>query len=262
MQPKSAYLSPDFRPGAVRVFAHRGLAAGVGAPLDENTLAAFQAASSAGADYIESDVQLTKDGIPVLFHDRDLARIAGRPEKIRELNLGELQAVELGEGGAIPTLREVLSAMPTARFNLDLKVSQAIGPAVAVISELGASERVLLTSFSDRRRRAAVRSMPEAVASSAGGIRVIWLYLSHLTRFDGLFGMLAKPVSALQLPTKMALMNFADPRFIARAQRHNLEVHFWTINDPDETRELILLGADGIVTDRADLARRVSDSLS
>jgi len=262
MQPKSGYLSPDFRPGAARVFAHRGLALNDQKSLDENTLEAFSAAIDAGADYVESDIQLTKDGIPVLFHDRDLTRVSNRTERVRELTLEQLKSVVLTEGGVIPTLQEALFSLPDARFNLDLKVGSAIAPTVAVISNLAASDRVLLTSFSDRRRRAALRLMPEPVASSAGGIRVIWLYLSHLTRFDRLFGRLARPISALQLPTKMALMNFADPGFIARAQRHNLEVHFWTINNPEEMRELILLGADGIVTDRADLARQVSDSLS
>lgn len=262
MKPKPGYLSPDFRPGSVRVFAHRGLAIESESRVDENTLAAFGAALAAGADYLESDIQVTQDGFPVLFHDRDLARVSARTERINQLTLEQLKSIKLAGGNAIPTLHEALTAFPAARFNLDLKVAAAISPAVQVITELGASDRVLLTSFSDRRRKTATKMMPGSVASSAGSIRVVWLYLSHITRFDRLFGLLAKPVSALQLPTKMALMRFADPGFIARAQRHNLEVHFWTINSAEEMRELILLGADGIVTDRADLARQVSDSLS
>ena len=101
-----------------------------------------------------------------------------------------------------------------------------------------------------------------AVASSAGGIRVIWLFFAHQIRFDRLFGLIAKPVSALQLPTKVAFLRFAKPSFIERAQKHGLEVHFWTINSAEQMSELILMGADGLVTDRADLARQISDSLA
>lgn len=263
MAAQPAYLSPVFRPGAVRIFAHRGLAEGDGLPAaDENTMAAFSNALAAGADYLESDIQVTSDGIPVLFHDDDLSRTAGRSERIDQLTLEQLQQIVLPNGAGIPTLEQALTGLPEARFNLDFKVAAAIEPAVAVINRLGAGERVLVASFSEARRKSASALIESAVASSAGSMRVIWLYLSHLTRLDAAFSRLAKPVSALQLPNKIAVMNFADPRFIARAQRHGLEVHFWTINSPEQMRELILLGADGLVTDRADIARAISDSLA
>lgn len=269
MTTELTYLSPEFRPGSVRVLAHRGLASVHDAPgisesktIDENTIEAFQNALIAGADYIESDIQVTSDGVPVLFHDDDLLRVANRADRIDQLTLHQLEQISMPGGGKIPTLEQALLELPGARFNLDFKVSGAITPAVTVINQLGAQNRVLVASFSESRRRLASQQIAGEVASSAGSIRVVWLFLAHQLRFDRLFGLIAKPVSALQLPTKVAFMRFAKPSFIERAQKHGLEVHFWTINSAEEMSELILMGADGLVTDRADLARKISDSLA
>lgn len=269
MTSELTYLSPKFRTGAVRVLAHRGLAAahhtsGIDTPktIEENTIEAFQLALQGGADYIESDIQVTSDGVPVLFHDDDLFRVASRAERINQLTFSQLEQISMPGGGKIPTLEKALTELPEARFNLDFKVSGAISPAVAVINQLGAQNRVLVASFSEARRKSAVRQITGEVASSAGSIRVIWLFLAHQMRFDRLFGLIARPVSALQLPTKVAFMRFAKPSFIERAQKHGLEVHFWTINSAEQMSELILMGADGLVTDRTDLARQISDSLA
>lgn len=269
MTPELTYLSPEFRPGAVRVLAHRGLASAhetsgsdSSKTIEENTIEAFQNALMAGADYVESDIQVTSDGVPVLFHDDDLLRVANRVERIDQLTWSQLEQISMPSGGKIPTLEQALIELPEARFNLDFKVAGAISPAVAVINQLGAQNRVLVASFSEARRKSASEQIDGAVASSAGSIRVIWLFLAHQIRFDRLFGLIAKPVSALQLPTKVAFLRFAKPSFIERAQKHGLEVHFWTINSAEEMSELILMGADGLVTDRADLARQISDSLA
>jgi glycerophosphoryl diester phosphodiesterase len=257
------YLSPDFRPGAARILAHRGLAQSADfSVIDENTMKAFEVALDVRADYLESDIQVTSDGIPVLFHDDDLSRIAGRPERINELTLVELQKILMPGGSKIPTLEQALIDLPGARFNLDFKVWPAVQPAAEVINRLGAANRILVASFSERRRKQASKLINATVASSAGGSRVIWLYVAHLLRLDSLFAKLAWPVSALQVPTAIGIFKFANPKFIRRAQKHGLEVHFWTINSAEEMSELILMGADGLVTDRADLARQISDSLA
>jgi len=78
--------------GRPLIIAHRGASAY--AP--ENTFAAFSEAISCGADGVEFDVRLARDGVPVVFHDEDLRRIAGRTEKIDELTSAELAAVDAG----------------------------------------------------------------------------------------------------------------------------------------------------------------------
>jgi glycerophosphoryl diester phosphodiesterase len=258
----SEYLSPAGRPGIARVLAHRGLAeSDAGAIADENTIAAFKNALAVGADYIESDIQVTKDGVAVLFHDDDLARVAALPQKIADLTWDELQHVKMPLGGRIPSLEQALLELPSARFNLDFKVAGAIEPSASVINRLAGADRILAASFSESRRKSAVRLLEGNVAESAGSLRVIGLYLAHALKLGSLFRRWASSVDVLQIPTRASFMQFATAGFIQRAHSAGLEVHYWTINEPDQMRELILLGADGLVTDRADLARKVVDSL-
>lgn len=259
----SAYLSPDLRRGLARVLAHRGLATDdQGETTDENTIAAFRAAVDAGADYVESDIQVTADGVPVLFHDDDLARIAADPRKIADLSWAELSQIVLPHGQRIPSLEQAFTELPGVHFNLDFKVAGAISPAAEIINRLGVADRILATSFAERRRKRAVSLIDGAVAESAGSIRVIALYLAFVLKLRPWFNWLAKPVECLQIPVHAAGMTFGSASFIDWAHRAGLECHFWTINEPDQMRELLLLGADGLVTDRAELARKVVDSLS
>jgi glycerophosphoryl diester phosphodiesterase len=242
------YLSPDLP----RIFAHRGFAGSEG--ISENTIEAFEAALLLGATHVESDIQVTKDGVPVLFHDVDLLRLAGIPRKISEVSHLDLMEVGLRDGGRIPTLKEALVGLPAARFNLDLKVSSAVQPTIEVIRELAAENRVLLTSFSDRRRAKALKALDGRVVSSAGSTRVIALWLASKVRIRPLIKVLAGPVQALQIPIKSGPIRFDSPAFIASMLAVGLEVHYWTINDSNEMLRLIGLGAHGIVTDRTDIA--------
>ena len=241
-----AYLSPALP----RIFAHRGFAKNNA----ENTLEAFKSALFAGATHIESDLQVTRDGVAVLFHDDDLLRVAGLPLKISQLTSSQLQDLVLIDGGFIPTLEQALTAFPGARFNLDFKVWGVVEPATEVINRLRANNRVLVASFSERRRAAALKQLEGKVASSAGSARVLGLYIAYLLGFKALIKRLARPVQLLQLPVKAGVMRFDNPRFIAAMAKAGLEVNFWTINEPAEMTRLIGLGAHGIVTDRADLA--------
>ena len=85
------------------VIAHRGLALGI----PENTLTAFQLAVDHGADALETDVHVSKDGVAVLSHDPDLSRLTGQPERINQFTASELAATDLG-GETVPTLLEFL----------------------------------------------------------------------------------------------------------------------------------------------------------
>ncbi len=124
LQP-SVYLSP----ANPRVFAHRGLA--VEAP--ENTLLAFAKAIAVGAEYIETDVHASHDGVSVVAHDPDLTRVAGRHVKVGQLTMPELRRVDLGVGQGFCTLSEALDGFPQTRFNIDIKVAAAVEPTVKAI---------------------------------------------------------------------------------------------------------------------------------
>lgn len=240
-----------FSPAKPRIFAHRGLAEPL--KLDENTIAAFQAAIDHGATHIESDTQATKDGHAVLLHDSDLRRVAGVDALISDLTLEEVRAIRLANGGHIPTLFEALSHFPTAFFNLDIKTKSAIEPTIRAIEDAKAHNRVLVSSFSNPTRKSALRRFSQPVATSASASVALAAWASH-TLFFGLgFRTIVAQLDALQVPVKLGIVNFSKSAFIRRVQRHNTEIHFWTINDPIEMRRLINAGADGIVSDRVDL---------
>jgi glycerophosphoryl diester phosphodiesterase len=125
---------------------------------------------------------------------------------------------------------------------------------VDLIRELGAENRVLVSSFSDRRRAKAIALFEHHVVCSAGSVRVLGLWLAAKLRFGWLIRALAKPVQALQIPTGKGPIRFDSPGFMRQMKDVGLELHYWTINEAEEMLRLIALGADGIVTDRTDIA--------
>ena len=130
------------------MLAHRGLA--LEAP--ENTLLAFAHAVTIGASYLETDVHLTADGIAVVSHDPSLRRVAGRDVDVSKLTMAELRGVDLGHGQGYCSLEEALDGFGETRFNVDVKVEAAVAATVHAVQRTRAGARVLLTSFSDRRR--------------------------------------------------------------------------------------------------------------
>jgi glycerophosphoryl diester phosphodiesterase len=246
---------PDSRP---RIFAHRGLVyEGDRQVVDENTIGSFELALAAGADYLETDLQLTKDDIAVLFHDSDLSRLVGSKKSIPSLSHSELMQIRLPFGGTIPTLQEALEKFPTAKFNLDFKTPSTESPGMAVISAAGAFERVLVSSFSESSRVRALAHSPVPITSSAGSSKVLTSYtLARLNLSNKLAASLAD-VQALQIPTRMYGIDFTHPRFVEAVLKQNKEIHYWTVNDPSEMVSLFALGAHGIVTDRSDIAIKV-----
>jgi len=238
-----------FAPPVPRVLAHRGLA--LDAP--ENTLASFDAALRRGAIYIETDVHASSDGVAMIAHDPSLLRVAGIDAEVAEMTTDELQKVDLGDGHRMPTLLDALTAFPKARFNIDVK-SQRAGVAIArAVIAAGATDRVLVTSFSASRRAAAVSLLP-GVANSASAPRFIALLVLAKLGILGLAPWAIGGVDAVQVPPRHGRLSIATPRVVRALHRRGVEMHVWTVNDPDEMRRLLDLGVDGIVTDRADLA--------
>lgn len=243
-----------------RVLAHRGLVTPEEAAhgIVENSFAAVAAAHSAGADYVESDCHLTADGVVVLFHDDDLSRVTGDPRPVAAVGSRELEAL-MSERGGLLTLAQALDAFPTVRFNLDVKAAGAAEPVGRLIAPHGA--RVLLTSFSDERRRAALAAAAAAgrgirPATSAGSATMTRVLAALALRSRRGVRRALKGVDALQVPERQGRIRVLSPRLIAAAHASGVEVHVWTVNEPGDMARLVGMGVDGIVTDRADIALR------
>ena len=232
-----------------RVFAHRGLA--LDAP--ENTLLAFLKALSAGATHIETDVHASLDGAAVISHDADLTRLVGRDVRLDQLTLTELKRINLGEGQSFSSLSEALDAFPDAQFNIDVKTEDAIEPTAHAILSANATTRVLITSFSEDRRRRAVHLLP-GVATSASASVFLKVFLAGTLGLNGLARRSLRGIAAVQLPERVGVMRVVTPRLIRAMHLIGVEVHVWTVNEPSVMKRLLDLGVDGIVTDRCDLA--------
>ncbi|MGW8483703.1 glycerophosphodiester phosphodiesterase family protein [Microbacterium sp. NPDC055903] len=244
-----------------RVFAHRGLALSddkdPSSSVWENTAAAFAAAHAVGAEYIETDCRLTADGDLVLFHDETLDRLFGDPRPVSAVRTRELAGLLAPHGGLL-TVADALEAFPTSRFNIDVKSDEGAGPAGRAVAKH--TSRVLLTSFSDARRRRAVAAALDAGAAlrpaASGGRRTIAsVRATSALRLPAMTAL--REVDALQIPLSAGVLPIFDGALVRSAHRHGAEVHVWTINDAATMTRLVTAGADGIVTDRADVAIEV-----
>lgn len=240
--------------GAPRVLAHRGFVPPDSEGVQENTLAAFAAATAAGARYLESDCHLTADGVVVLFHDDDLQRVAGIAKKVSETTVAELTRIMADRGG-LATAADALAAFPDARFNLDVKADGAAAPLGAIVARH--ADRVLITSFSDRRRRAALTAAVHAggtPATSAGREVIFTALAAQRAGSHALLRRVLRGIDAVQVPERHGAVRIMSTRFVRAVQATGTEVHVWTVNDSADMHRLLAAGVDGIVTDRTDLA--------
>jgi len=236
-------------PAGPRILAHRGLS--LDAP--ENTLLSFRRALAAGATHLETDVHATSDGIAVISHDN--VTPAG-DRTLNRMTMAQLSAIELGRGERYCSLQNALVAFPDALFNIDVKSADAVAPTAEAINAAGAGHRVLLTSFSESRRRGVLRLVPGA-ASSASARGVALTVLAMSLRQHWLVRRLVRGVVALQVPERAGPVQIVSERTITGLHALGIEIHVWTVNEPERMRTLLGMGVDGLVTDRSDLAAEV-----
>lgn len=246
------------------VIAHRGFVSARDTQdgVVENTFAAFAAACQAGADVLETDVRVTRDGRVVLVHDRTLERLTGDPVEVASLDCGDL-AARLADRGGLLTIEDALEQFPHARWNIDVKVATAAELAGRAVAPH--AQRVLLTSFSDGIRRTALDVARETSggvipATSAGEETIRRLVTALLSPWPAMrrrIGRLLEGIDALQVPERHGRVPIVTKRLVRAAHRFGIHVHVWTVNDPHRMISLAQLGVDGIVTDNTDRARQV-----
>jgi len=218
----------------------------------ENTLEAFQYSSDLGFIFMETDVQFTNDGEVVVFHDRDLKRIAGIEKKISELSINEIKSIDLINGGKIPTLDELLYSFKDLRFNIDIKVDAAVERSVEIIKSHGALNRTCLAAFSSKRVDHIRNLAGKDACTSMGQLEVSKLIMqSYGFPFKKQSGMCAQvPVTQWGLPV-------VTKRFIKEAHAQGKLVHVWTIDEPKEMFSLIDMDVDGLMTDKPSVLKKV-----
>src|SRR3954462_1453993 len=221
----------------------------------ENTMPAFQACVDLGYRYLETDVQLTADGVLVAFHDATLERVTDRRGRLDSLSWAELSTARIGGREPIIGLEDLLGAWPDVRFNLDIKAAGVLAPLVRAVRRLKVADRLCLASFSDARIAAARRLFGPSVCTALGLRGVAALRLSSYSpRAAGLVRMGA---GCAQVPLHLGGRALVDERFVAAAHDRGLQVHVWTVDTEDDVGALLDLGVDGVTTDRPAMLREV-----
>jgi glycerophosphoryl diester phosphodiesterase len=236
----AAYPFLDW-PGPL-AFAHRGGAS----EAPENTMPAFAHAVSLGFRYLETDVHVTADGVLVAFHDDRLDRVTDRTGTIAALPWREVREARVDGREPIPLLEDLLAAWPDVRVNIDPKHDAAAEPLAAALVRTGATDRVCVGAFSDRRI-ARVRALTGAALCTSMGPREVARLVSASRGGPGRRGVVSP---CAQVPVRQGRVPLVTARFVAAAHRVGAQVHVWTIDDRDEMARLLDLGVDGIMTDR------------
>jgi glycerophosphoryl diester phosphodiesterase len=230
----------------VLVVAHRG-AAGA-AP--ENTIASIRQAIADGADWVEIDVQESRDGVVVVVHDSDFMKLAGDPVKIWDADLARIRGIDVGSwfdpafsGERVPTLAEVLEEIRgKSKLVIELKYyghDQALEQRVVdVVEAAGMANDVVVMSLKLPGIEKLKALRPEWTAGLLAATAV-----GDLSRLN---------VDFLAVNSGMA-----NPRFIRRARATGKPVFVWTINDALSLSHWMSMGVDGVITDEPALAREV-----
>ncbi|RAX21296.1 glycerophosphodiester phosphodiesterase [Actinomyces sp. Z5] len=234
------------------VVAHRG----GGGEVAENTWSAVEHVAALGLTWMETDLRATADGVVALSHDADLARTAGDPRRIAELTWEELAAVDAGDGRPFVRLDQALTAHPGISFNIDLKDSAVLQPALRAVRAADALGRVRFASFSARRLAVLRRQEPRATTSLGVGdvARLMVRSQAALPVRRGRRTGSNEQVDAVQVPISFHRIPVVTPRFISQAHAFGMEVHVWTVDDPEQMRALANSGVDAVITDRPTLA--------
>jgi glycerophosphoryl diester phosphodiesterase len=241
------------------IVGHRGV------PLDapENTVASAKAAWAQNADAVETDVHLTKDGQVIVVHDSTTERFDGRKVPVADLTLAELRSIDVGRrkgrqfaGERMPTLDELIATVPEGkRMFVEIKTGPEILPALGeVLARSHATEtNVVLISFNYEALMQAHARWPN--------YKTLWLVgytesHSDASSSDAIEDIIlqanAAGFSGLDLDANWPL-RASDVRRIKAA---GLQVHVWTIDDPELASRWIEIGADSITTNRAGQLRQ------
>jgi glycerophosphoryl diester phosphodiesterase len=242
------------------VIGHRGCAG----EAPENTLAAFEAGLRAGASILESDVHLSRDGVPVLIHDDRVDRVTEATGVVADLTVAALQRLDAGYrfspdagntfpfrgcGLRIPTFEEALRAHPGARFNIEIKSDdpESVTATVDVVVRQRREALTLLTAAEEplmRRLRQHLdrRNLRLAQGASTADVLAVIRSCTDGTPPD-------TPSLALQIPSEFGGRPLVTRELVKHAHLHGIQIHVWTVNEANEMDALLDLGVDGLVTD-------------
>lgn len=233
------YLQYD----GLTVLAHRG-----GAEESyENTLESFEYSKNLGCQFIETDVQVSSDGIPYIFHDDDLKRVLNIDSRFDSISSNEIDKLRLFDHYKIPKLEDALNEFPDLSFQIDFKTDEVVNPALDIINKTNSSSRVCVASFNSNRLDKVRGSYPD-LCISMGPNEVAKTLIASFGLYKGNIA-----GDCLQIPMKYYGIKIVTKRFVDYVKSRGLKIMVWTINDVKTFKHLIDLKVDGIITDKPKL---------
>lgn len=236
------------------IVAHRG--ASHDAP--ENTVAAFKLAWEQNADAVEGDFSLTRDGQIACIHDKTAKRTGGKDIGVADATLAELRKLEYGswkdakyQGEPLPTLADALKTVPAGKkILIEIKCGSEIVPALKAALKKSPlkPEQTVVIAFDEDVIAAVKREIPQ--------IKAFWLTSfkqdaktgKWTPSIDSILGTLKKTkADGLDCKAEPKVVNKA---FVKKIRAAGMELHCWTVNEPDLARKFQKLGFDSITTDR------------
>lgn len=237
---------------AMDIIAHRG--ASFDAP--ENTLASMKLAWEQGADAVELDIWLSKDGKLIVFHDADTKRIGGGGRKISDLTWDEAQQLDVGSwkgakyaGERIPSLDSILASMPAGkRTVIEIKCGPEVVPElVRVVRASGrAAKEMAVISFNYESLRASQQQLTDIEHYLLAGYRKD----PKTGEFPALEPLIAKAKESGFAGLDLNFEWPIDAAFVSKLKDANLKLITWTVDDPEVAKKHADLGAVGVTTNR------------
>ena len=234
-----------------------------------DTMYAFEKAVETGADVLEMDAHITKDGYIVLMHDETVDDTTDGSGLIEEMTLDELKQFDAGydwsndggqtfpyrgQGIQVPTLDELFQRFPQMRYVIEIKLTEKPidKPFCDLIRKYNMQDKVLVASFHDEAMTNFRKTCPEVATSASRGEVTKFVLLGKVF----LSGLVAPDYQAIQPPydpEESYNIPIMTKCFIREAHAKNVKVEPWTVNDPELMKQYIEWGVDGIITDRPDL---------
>ena len=213
----------------------------------ENSFEAFNSVIQMGYKYIETDLRMTLDNEVIAFHDPDLKRLFDLDLQVKDLTFNEMASLFREKNCSLLTLESVLKEFPNIHFNIDLKVKEVIQDSIKVVSDLNAFDRVCFASFHSSHTEKVLQHNQNAIVSM--GLKDVALF-----KF---FRIYDENIKVIQIPIKWNGIKVLTRNLIRKAEKNNLLVHVWTINDKNMINKLIDVGVNGIVTDEPELLMEI-----
>lgn len=240
-----------------------------------NSMIAFDGAVKMGVDVLEMDIRLTKDYLLITHHDSTIDRTSNGQGPVKKYTYEELTAFNFGynfedlcgrfpyrnEKVRVTLLEDVMKKYNGYPMIIEIKDKGVDGKKTAEILKntiylCHMENRIIVSSFNDSVLQYFRKITFGKVMTASARAETIQYLISHLLHTSQMHSF-QMPYKVMQLPSRIVGMDLAKNALVRELHKRHIAVQYWTINEKEEMKKLLELGADGLITDRPDLMQEV-----